>query len=41
VLGYDVTYRYGGRMHTTHMDHDPGDRLRVRVNYDYTITPSE
>jgi uncharacterized protein YcfJ len=41
VLGYDVTYRYHGREYTTHMDHDPGDRLRVRVNYDYTITPSE
>jgi uncharacterized protein YcfJ len=41
VLGYDVTYRYGGREYTTHMDHDPGDRLRVRVNYDSTITPSE
>jgi hypothetical protein len=23
------------------MDCDPGDRVRVRVNYDYTITPSE
>ena len=41
VLGYDVTYRYGGREYTTHMDHDPGNRLRVRVNYDYTITPNE
>jgi hypothetical protein len=41
VLGYEVTYRYGGREYTTRMDHDPGDRLRVRVNYDYTITPSD
>jgi len=41
VLGYEVTYRYGGREYTTRMDHDPGDRMRVRVNYDYTITPSE
>jgi len=39
VLGYDVTYRYGGREYTTQMDHDPGDRLRVRVNYDYSIAP--
>jgi hypothetical protein len=41
VLGYEVTYRYGGREYTTRMDHDPGDRMRVRVNYDYTITPSD
>ena len=41
VMGYEVTYRYGGREYTTRMDHDPGDRMRVRVNYDYTITPSE
>ena len=41
VLGYEVTYRYGGREYTTRMDHDPGDRMRVRVNVDYTITPSD
>ena len=41
VLGYEVTYRYGGREYTTRMDHDPGDRMRVRVDYDTTITPSE
>jgi uncharacterized protein YcfJ len=41
VLGYEVTYRYGGREYTTRMDHDPGNRLRVRVNYDYSITPDE
>jgi hypothetical protein len=41
VLGYEVTYRYGGREYTTRMDHDPGDRLRVRVNYDYSLTPEE
>ena len=41
VLGFEVTYRYGGREYTTRMDHDPGDRMRVRVNYDYTITPSD
>ena len=41
VLGYEVTYRYGGREYTTRMDHDPGNRLRVRVNYDYTITPGD
>ena len=41
VLGYEVTYRYGGREYTTRMDHDPGNRLRIRVNYDYTVSPSE
>ena len=39
VLGYDVTYRYGGREFTTRMDHDPGERMRVRVDYDYSVTP--
>ena len=41
VLGYEVTYRYGGREYTTRMDHDPGDRLRVRVNTDYEIEPED
>ena len=41
VLGYEVTYRYGGREYTTRMDHDPGDRLRVRVNTDYAIEPED
>ena len=41
VLGYDVTYRYGGRTYQTHMDHDPGDQLRVRVNYDPAVTPDD
>ena len=31
VVGYDVTYRYGGRTHTARMDRDPGDSVRVRV----------
>ena len=31
IMGYEVTYRYGGREYTTRMDHDPGERLRVRV----------
>ncbi len=30
--GYRVTYRYKGHTFTTRMDHDPGRRLRVRVN---------
>lgn len=41
VLGYEVTYRYGGREYTTRMDHDPGDRMRVRVNHDYSISPED
>jgi len=41
VLAYDVTYRYGGREYQTRMDHDPGNRIRVRVNYDYSISPED
>ena len=41
VLGYEVTYRFGGREYTTRMDHDPGNHLRVKVNYDYSISPEE
>lgn len=41
VLGYEVTYRYGGREYPTRTDHDPGNRMRVRVNYDYTVTPGD
>ena len=29
--GYRVTYSYEGRSYTTHLDHDPGPQLRVRV----------
>lgn len=29
IVGYDVTYRYNGRLYTTRMDHHPGDRIRV------------
>jgi uncharacterized protein YcfJ len=39
VLGYEVTYRYGDHEYTTRMDHDPGERMRVRVNYDYSVIP--
>lgn len=35
LAGYLVTYRYGGETYTTEMAHDPGSRLRVRVN----VTP--
>ena len=29
LLGYDVTYRYNGRLYETRMDHDPGHEVRV------------
>jgi len=32
VVGYDVSYRYQGRLYTTRLPYDPGDRLRVRVH---------
>lgn len=35
ITGYLVTYRYGGETYTAELDHDPGDRLRVRVD----VTP--
>lgn len=31
IDGYDVTYRYNGRHFTTRTDHEPGKRIRVRV----------
>lgn len=31
IVGYDVKYRYNGRMYRTRMDRDPGSRVRVRV----------
>lgn len=31
LAGYDVTYRYAGRVHTARMSRDPGETLRVRV----------
>ncbi len=31
IVGYRVKYRYKGRIFHTRMDHDPGDRIRVRV----------
>lgn len=32
VTGYDVTYRYHGRLYQTHTRHHPGKRIRVRVD---------
>lgn len=37
LSGYKVTYRYGDRIYTRTMEHDPGRRLRVNV----TVTPAE
>ncbi len=30
--GYRVTYRYQGQTFSTRMDHDPGDRVQVRIS---------
>ncbi len=35
ITGYEVTYRYKGETYRTFMEHDPGDRIKVRV----TVTP--
>jgi uncharacterized protein YcfJ len=35
IDGYRVTYRYQGEIFTTRMDHDPGDRIQVRIR----VTP--
>jgi uncharacterized protein YcfJ len=32
VNGYDVTYRYNGRVYHTTTDYHPGDQIRVEVN---------
>src|SRR3569623_1632915 len=32
VVAYDVSYRYQGRLYTTRLPYDPGDRIRVRVH---------
>lgn len=32
IDGYDVVYRYKGQKYATRMPHDPGDRLRIRVD---------
>lgn len=31
VVGYDVAYRYNGRVYHTQTDHHPGERIRVEV----------
>lgn len=32
VVGYDVEYRYEGKVYRTRMDHDPGNTIRLRVS---------
>ena len=32
TYGYDVTYEYRGQTHTTLMNRDPGNRVRLRVS---------
>jgi uncharacterized protein YcfJ len=34
IRGYDVTYRYHGRVYHTTTDYHPGDRIRVEVDVD-------
>ncbi|HLA75639.1 MAG TPA: glycine zipper 2TM domain-containing protein [Gammaproteobacteria bacterium] len=31
VSGYQVTYRYQGRIHTTHTDYHPGKKIRIKT----------
>jgi uncharacterized protein YcfJ len=37
IVGYDVQYRYRGDVFMSHLDYDPGERMRVRVS----IAPAE
>ena len=37
ISGYDVEYRYKGDLYMSHMDYDPGNKLRVRV----TVAPAD
>jgi uncharacterized protein YcfJ len=37
VVGYDVQYRYQGKIFVSRLDYDPGPRLRVRVS----VTPAD
>lgn len=32
LVAYDVQYRYRGEIYVSRMEHDPGDRVRVRVS---------
>lgn len=37
IMGYDVQYRYRGDIYASHLDYDPGERVRVRVS----VTPAD
>jgi uncharacterized protein YcfJ len=37
IVAYDVEYRYRGEIYSSRMNHDPGDRLRIRVS----VTPAD
>ncbi len=37
IIGYDVQYRYRGDVYMSHLDYDPGERMRVRVS----VSPAE
>jgi uncharacterized protein YcfJ len=41
VVGYDVEYRYRGEVFMSRLDHDPGDRLRIRVAVSPVIGDAE
>jgi len=34
IVGFDVAYKYRGNVFHTQMDHDPGDKIRVKVTVD-------
>ena len=37
LSGYEVQYRYRGDVYISHLDYDPGERMRVRVS----VVPAE
>lgn len=37
IAGYDVQYRYRGDVYMSHLDYDPGERMRIRVS----VIPAE
>ncbi len=37
ISGYDVEYRYKGQLYMSHMEYDPGNKLRIRV----TVAPAD
>lgn len=41
IEGYDVAYRYNGRIYHTRMPYDPGDRIAIRVDVRPVGYPSD